>query len=338
MYSRVMLVAFSVLMGLIAFSVPASATFPGKNGRIAFIQGADIFTMNADGSDVRQLTSYTDDNPASEESWSPNGKQLAFSRFFAPDFFGQLWLMNSDGSNQHILLNDPGFDDEFPGFSPDGDHIIFNRCTVFHGEFPCAIYRVQLDGSGLREITPLRIERGDLWPVYSPDGSKISFTSFGRNGILGALYVMDADGSNIHMITPAITGAFLSDWSPDGRSIAFADHCCIPLLVSLFTIRPDGTNPRRTTQDHNTFNDLWPSWSPDGNTIVFERTNVIDGSSGIWVVHLDGSEAMSVHSIPAGAVRQHSFALQRTQIGKRNRPRPKELEDGGTYPRWGVAQ
>ena len=65
MYSRVMLVAFSVLMGRTAFSVPASATFPGKNGRIAFIQGADIFTMNADGSDVRQLTSYTDDNPAS---------------------------------------------------------------------------------------------------------------------------------------------------------------------------------------------------------------------------------------------------------------------------------
>src|SRR5262245_1878163 len=104
------------LFALLA-TVPAHATFPGKNGRIAFVQGPDIYTMNPDGSDVRQLTAFTDDNPAFLENWSPDGKQLAFSRFPAPDFFGQLWVMNADGSNQHALLNDPGFDDEAPSFS-----------------------------------------------------------------------------------------------------------------------------------------------------------------------------------------------------------------------------
>ena len=77
MYSRVMLVAFSVLMGLIVFSVPASATFPGKR-EICFIQGADIFTMNADGSEVRQLTSYTDDNPASRGELVAKRKAVSF--------------------------------------------------------------------------------------------------------------------------------------------------------------------------------------------------------------------------------------------------------------------
>lgn len=43
-------------------AIPASATFPGKNGRIAFVFGPDIFTMNPDGSDVRQLTHMTNDN------------------------------------------------------------------------------------------------------------------------------------------------------------------------------------------------------------------------------------------------------------------------------------
>src|SRR5215813_8322332 len=76
----------------------AHATFPGKNGRIAFVQGPDIFTMNPDGSDVRQLTASTADDIDTWPNWSPDGKKLVFGHFAAPDFFGQLWLMNADGS------------------------------------------------------------------------------------------------------------------------------------------------------------------------------------------------------------------------------------------------
>src|SRR5215831_11352180 len=148
MNSRITLPALALIAFLILGVGQASATFPGKNGRIAFVQGPDIFLMNPDGSDVRQLTSFTDENGAFWESWSPDGRQLVFSRFPAPDFFGQLWLMNADGSNQHLLLNDPGFDDEAASFSPDGSHVIFSRCAPLDGEFPCAIYRVGVDGSG----------------------------------------------------------------------------------------------------------------------------------------------------------------------------------------------
>src|SRR5689334_12787719 len=163
-----------VSAGFILLPTPARATFPGKNGRIAFILGPDVYTMNSDGSDVRQLTNFTDENSAFWESWSADGKQLVFSRFPAPTFFGQLWIMNADGSNQRLLLEDPGFDDEAPSFSPDGSHVIFARCTPLGGEFPCAIYRVQVDGSDLRQITPLRIELSDFDPVYSPDGTVIA--------------------------------------------------------------------------------------------------------------------------------------------------------------------
>jgi Tol biopolymer transport system component len=69
-------------------TVPAHATFPGKNGRIAFVQGPDIYTMNQDGSNVRQLTALTDGG-AFWVNWSPDGKQIVFvairrTRFLRP--------------------------------------------------------------------------------------------------------------------------------------------------------------------------------------------------------------------------------------------------------------
>ena len=80
---------------LLVLAVPATATFPGKNGRIAFISGPDVYTMKPDGSDVKQLTSFGSDDSAYWESWSPDGKQIVFVEFRPPDFLGQLWLMNA---------------------------------------------------------------------------------------------------------------------------------------------------------------------------------------------------------------------------------------------------
>ena len=61
---------------------------------------------------------------------------------------------------------------------------------------------MRLDGTGLTAITPLQQAAGDFGPVYSPDGSEIAFESYDREGILGAVYVMNADGSDIRRITP----------------------------------------------------------------------------------------------------------------------------------------
>src|SRR5262249_3567645 len=112
----------------IVLSLPAQATFPGKNGRIVFVQGPDIYTMNPDGSDVKQLTNLGPYNGAFWESWSPDGKQIVFNEYRSPDFLGQLWLMNAYGSNQRLLLDDTDFDDEIPSFTPDGTSVVFTRC------------------------------------------------------------------------------------------------------------------------------------------------------------------------------------------------------------------
>jgi len=327
------------MLGIVLlFNTPAHATFPGKNGRIAFIQGADVYTMNSDGGDVQQLTALTNDNSAFWENWSPDGKRLAFSEFPAPDFFGQLWLMNADGSKQHLLLNDPGFDDEAPSFSPDGTHIIFSRCGPLDGEFPCAIYRVQVDGTGLHALTPVRIELADLEPVYSPDGSQIAFESFGRRGVLGAIYLMNPDGTNIRQLTPAVTGGFRPDWSPDGQALAFSNHCCNPPLVSILAIGKDKDRLRAVTRNQGKFNDSAASWSPQGDAIVFRRANQIDGSAGIWIISADGTREQLIRTVPASAAPKHLHRMSRPVARPGARRTPKEIEDGGTYPRWGVMQ
>src|SRR5438874_3109284 len=93
---------FTMVLGtiLLASTIPAHATFPGKNGRIAFVVGPEIYTMNPDGTDVKQLTNLGPDAGAFWESWSPDGRQIVFNEYRPPDFLAQLWLMDADGSNQ----------------------------------------------------------------------------------------------------------------------------------------------------------------------------------------------------------------------------------------------
>ncbi len=110
-----MVLALILTMGLLAAATPALATFPGPDGRIAF--GSDryggthnIFTMNPDGSDVRQLTFLTvHQGAALNQSWSPDGTKLVFQQRTADFSVLQIHVMNADGSNQYQLFSDPAY-------------------------------------------------------------------------------------------------------------------------------------------------------------------------------------------------------------------------------------
>src|SRR5947209_6239576 len=180
--------------------------------RIVFIQGPDVFTMKPDGTGVKQLTKVGANTAALWASWSPDAKQLVFAEF-PPSGPSQLWLMNADGSNQHQLFND-SLDDSFPSFSPNGSHIAFTRCKTDFSQ--CAISRIRTDGTGLTAITDFQPDIFDIAPVYSPGGETIAFGSFNRGGVLGAIYLMEADGTEIRRLTPSELGAHQPFWSPDG--------------------------------------------------------------------------------------------------------------------------
>jgi len=327
---------------VLAITLPANASFPGKNGRIAFIVGPDIYTMNPDGSDVKQLTNLGPDSSASWESWSPDGKQFVFNEFHPPDFLGQLWLMNADGSNQHLLLADTDFDDERPSFAPDGNSVVFSRCRL--DIEACALFQIEINGGAVRAITDFEQGIQDLSPEYSVD-NRLAFTGVGRQGIICGIELMNAQQSGPRRLTPAPLAPRQPDWSPDGRRIAFSTHCRGGREnfqnEEIWVVDVGGNGLRQLTRNGNDYfsgpHDFHPSWSPEGDSIVFERHAPDYSSSGIFIMRIDGSGNKKVFAL-GRPERESALQQQRNRnLDSRTAHRLRQIDDGGALPQWGTA-
>jgi hypothetical protein len=141
------------------------------------------------------------------------------------------------------------------------------------------------DGSNQKRLTN-NAAAGD--PNWSPDGSKIAFSTDRDNG-KADIYVMNSDGSNQKRLTNNAANDYMPDWSPDGSKIAFATHrnsgCCEEIYVMNAA---DGSG--QTNLSNNPAQDLNPSWSPDGTKIAFYSQRGGDGLFHIYVMNAaDGS-------------------------------------------------
>jgi len=243
--------------------------------QITFFSGRDdpgyeIYAMAADGSNVQRLTN----NSANFDGYpavAPNGHQVAFAQATASGQF--LTIMNPDGSNVQSVTEastDPGF----YTWSPDNTALAFD--FLENGSYD--VYKVNRDGTGRTALTSSSAD--DRNPTWGPDGT-IAFVST-RNGGDYEIYTMDADGSNVQQIT---SGADLPSYapsprfSPDGSRIAFLSDRDGNLNV--YTIAADGSDVQQVTDDPAS--DRFPTWSPDGSTIAFER------DSEIYTISADGS-------------------------------------------------
>jgi Tol biopolymer transport system component len=112
--------------------------------------------MNADGSDVRQLT----DNPAfdGDPMWSPDGTEILFTSDRAGDF--DIWVMSADGSDQVALTDHPA-SDEYPTWSRDGEFIAFQ--STRHGA--TQIWVMRWDGS---DQSLLALDSPTGYPMFAP--------------------------------------------------------------------------------------------------------------------------------------------------------------------------
>ncbi len=159
------------------------------------IRLGEIYVMNADGSNPINLT-RSPERPDGVSSWSPDGKQIAFS---SAELFNEhilansdIFVMDTDGANPINLTNHEA-QDQTPDWSPDGLRIAFSSLRDGNWE----IYVMNPDGANPINLTNHLAKDGR--PDWSPDGNQITFTS-DRDGNL-EIYVMSANGANPINIT-----------------------------------------------------------------------------------------------------------------------------------------
>jgi len=159
----------------------------------------DIWIVPADGGPQVNLTRSA--SPETEAVWSPDGRQLAFTRRtmrgqYGPGYYEDVWVMNANSLYQRRLTSSSGAPDyagaRRPRWSPDGKLVMFESSSLGYNE---DIYTIRPDGTGLLNLTntPDLSESGAEW---SPDGTKILFRSEGEVSVLGGgVFIMNADGS-----------------------------------------------------------------------------------------------------------------------------------------------
>ena len=275
------------------------------NGRVAFTSSNRIYTINPDGSDVRQLTpdgnGFIDHFPA----WSPDGAKIAFGRQTSTEM-SQIYVMNADGTNPTRITNNSSSDRE-PSWSPDGSKIAFVSARDGNEE----IYVMNADGSNQTRLT--NNTAFDFDPAWSPDGTRIvlattrDFPPFGNIASGLEIYVMNADGSNQVRLTNNTDVDAQPLWSPDGTRIAFnSQRDGLPLI---YTMNADGSNVINATQS-TTFDASDPEWSPDGTTIAFtsyKRVGPQTSVDEIFLMNVDGS---NIRRITNTTFDEHELAWQ----------------------------
>lgn len=285
--------------------------FSPDGKRIAFTSdragGDNIWIMNADGSDKKQLTKE-DFRLLNQPSWSPDGEYIVAKKHFTTGRSlgtGEVWLYHVSGGGGVKLVARPNETHQKelgePIYAPDGKSIYFTRNDTSGPIFEYA----QDSNAGIFEIDKYDIETGErstavsgyggaVRPTPSPDGKSIAFVR--RDKDQSQLWIKDFASGAEKMIygdldldvqeTWAVTGVYPNmDWTPDGKSIVFwaggklrrvdkdgSNAAVIPFRIDDTRGVADAPHPVIPVSP-DTFTTSIPKYatvSPDGSTVVYE--------------------------------------------------------------------
>lgn len=286
------------------FASSQAASQVVANGKIAFGRDGQIFAVNADGSDLKQLTIAG----GGWALWSPDGTKIAFVRASGTrNISSQICVMDADGNNQ-TCLTPSGDISVSPAWSPDSTQIAFERSIVIgvsgsgatsYSIYKRDIYAMNADGSNQRSLTNSDPDDWVSVPSWSPDGTKISFSRGGRSP--NTVRVMNADGSNQRDILNGYS--YPKAWSPDSSKLLVSPSGA----KGIWVVNPDGSSltnvhePIPSTASFPNVFDQYPVWSPDGSKLAFstlfcDHNLCLDdfGYSEVVVVNADASHSTTV--------------------------------------------
>jgi TolB protein len=218
---------------LLYIGVGAYSPSWSPNGQwIAFSDGGQICKIKSNGDSLVQLTvSGSNFYP----TWSPDGLWIAYdSDNDSPNGMNFIWKMKVDGSQKTRIAYEPSEGEiRMPNWSKDGSKIAHIRYLV--GVFSSEVFT--MDNNGTQTVRLTDNASTDYFPRYSPNGTKIAFTSQSQGG-QPQIYIMSSDGTNIIKLTS--TQGYSCDWSPTGDWIAYTDSRASN--GRLWLMRSDGSN------------------------------------------------------------------------------------------------
>ena len=233
------------------------------------LDGSAIYVINADGTGKQRLspTPGLDVTP----SWSADGTQIVYVRLHEPPQpnvppMTDIRIMNADGTGDHAVLANTLFSVE-PRWSVNNQLAFMS----YMNSSDLQIYVMNSDGTGLRQLTSTA-NNGD--PVWSPDGTRITFGSDREGGNKLNIFVMNADGSQLQQLThfdvPYEAGD--TNWSSDGRKITFEydisgmKQSDPNAYAEVWTMNPDGTGATSTGMQCSDVG-CAPRWQPTVATL-----------------------------------------------------------------------
>jgi Tol biopolymer transport system component len=210
----------------------------GKERRYSwdYDENMDIFSAQRDGNDLKRLTDAMGYD--AEGSYSPDGSKIVFCSLrdaypsenlsqeerklmeVDPAYFGEIYIMNADGSDQKRLTHVPGYDGG-PFFSPDGERIIWRRFD--ESGMNADIYTMRTDGSDVRQLTDFD---SMSWAPYLHSSNQYAIFASNKFGFSNfELFLVDALGEH-EPVRVTHTDGFdgLPVFSPDGERLCWTSN------------------------------------------------------------------------------------------------------------------
>lgn len=294
--------------------------FSPDGSRIAFTSdrggGDNIWVMNADGSDKRQVTKE-DFRLLNQPTWSPDGRFIAAKKHFTTERSagtGEIWLYHVSGGGgvQVVERANERLQKELgePVFAPDGSAIYYTRNTTPGNTFEYAqdsnagIFAIERHDLATGEVsTAVGGYGGAVRPAPSPDGKELAFVR--RDKDQSQLWVKDLASGRERMIygkldldvqeTWAVTGVYPNiDWLPDSSGIVFwaggklnrvgrdgSGHAVIPFTINDTRGVADAPHPQIAVSPDSFVTTMprFATLSPDGSRVVFESLGRLHSKS-----------------------------------------------------------
>ncbi len=236
-------------------------------------------------------------------NWMPEGEKIAYmSADISAGFYNwDIYLLDVDRRLSQQVTDGTQYE-RYPSWSPDGRYMVYHSNQ--RGSYDLYIYDTENEET--QSLTPSVGSQAynEAMPQWSPDGELIAYHS-NETGTYN-LYLTDSEGSfsaQVSFNNRDTGNAIRLSWSPDGKRVVYASenfmggmNLWIADLAEVLSAHPSDPLPGTPLTDSEFENDWFPTWSPDGEQIMFVSSRT--GDQDIYIIDADGENLRNITDTP----------------------------------------